>query len=261
MQKMEFKVNGITFENEDGKDIQKLIKKELKELFENGLIEEKWEGYTNSEIKEMDLEVWEYSDVDFFIKIKEDVFEGKKCVKVYIENNDGNYIHIGYIPKKCLKEYEEKSKNAIKISGVGELTGGKLKKCVWIEDDYEEKETVETVDFNYGMTVELSFSYATASENNFKLEKESEKNKQTNLNEEIFNKKVEEILSKKDDREDHKEIEYVKRKIRTGLIICSTVFAISFFVMPLGIISLFISIIGLKKCFKALKKYNLKTLT
>ena len=31
---MEFKVNGVTFENEDGKDIQKIIKKELRELQE-----------------------------------------------------------------------------------------------------------------------------------------------------------------------------------------------------------------------------------
>ena len=57
---MEFKVAGVTFENEDGKDIQKIIKTEIRKLKGAGEIGEKYEGYTNTEIKEMDLNVQEY---------------------------------------------------------------------------------------------------------------------------------------------------------------------------------------------------------
>ena len=251
---MEFKVKGITFENENEKDIQKLIRKELKEQFELGLIGEKWEGYTNSEIKEMDLEVWEYSDVEFYVKVKEDVFEGKKCVKVYIENNNGDYIHVGYIPKKQLKEYEEKNKNAIEVKGIGKLTGGKLRKCEWIEEDYEEKAVVETVDLDYGITVNLDFFY----ENEEKIKTQIK----NNTSEEDFDiARTYVKLEEDDERVNHKEIEKIKSKIRTVFISCSIILAISFFIMPLGIIFLVISIIGFKWGFKQLKEYNIETLT
>lgn len=153
---MEFNVKGITFENEDGKDIQTIIKREIKVLREAGLLDEKYEGYTNTEIKEMDLNVQEYS-YNFFVKVKEDIFEGKKCVKVYIELNNGEYIHVGYIPKKMLKEYEKLKEGSIKISGDAELTGGKYKHCVFDEEDEDEK--VEIVELNYGLSVNLHFKY------------------------------------------------------------------------------------------------------
>jgi hypothetical protein len=155
---MEFKVAGVTFENEDGKDIQKIIKTEIRKLKEAGEIGEKYEGYTNTEIKEMDLNVQEYSDVAFYVKVKEDVFEEKPCVKIYIEQYDGNYVHVGYMPKKLLKEYEQLKKTAIKISGIAELTGGKYKYCEYYEnDEYDEVAEIETVELDYGLTVNLHF--------------------------------------------------------------------------------------------------------
>lgn len=153
---MEFNVKGVTFENEDGKNIQKLIKKELRELKENGLINEKYEGYTNSEIKEMDLNVQKYSAVTFNVKVKEDIFEEKPCIKIYIEKLDGDYIHIGYLPKKLLKEYNQFKQHNEEITGVAELTGGKYKHCRYYEEDYEEKVEVETVELDYGLLVKLN---------------------------------------------------------------------------------------------------------
>lgn len=155
---MEFKVKGVTFENEEGKDIQKIIKSTIRELVEEGEIGERYEGYTNAEIKEMDLNVQEYSDIIFNVKIKEDIFEGKLCVKIYIEQYDGEYVHVGYMPKKLLKEYEQLKKTAIKISGTAELTGGKYKYCENYEsDEYEEVAEIETVELDYGLTVNLHF--------------------------------------------------------------------------------------------------------
>lgn len=197
---MEFKVNGITFENEDGKDIQKLIKKELRQLKENGLIGEKYEGYTNSEIKEMDLNVQEYSDVTFNVKVKENIFEEKPCIKIYIEKLDGDYIHVGYLPKKLLKEYNQFKQDNEEITGVAELTGGKYKHCRYYEEDYEEKVEVETVELDYGLLVKLNIGNdnKTYKEEESKHEPEREKadkeiivnDSQTNHKKEIVQKDI-----------------------------------------------------------------------
>lgn len=170
---MEFKVKGVTFENEDGKDIQKIIKKELRELQENGLIGEKYEGYSNSEIKEMDLNVQEYSDVSFNVKVKEDVFEEKACVKIYIEKLDGDYVHVGYMPKKLLKEYNQFKHDGDEIIGVAELTGGRYKHCIYYEEDYEEKEEVETVELDYGLLVKLNIENHKMSEQQEKKQRKT----------------------------------------------------------------------------------------
>lgn len=161
---MEFKVKGVTFANEEGKDIQKIIKKELRELQENGLIDEKYEGYSNREIKEMDLNVQEYSDVVFNVKVKEDVFEEKPCIKIYIEKLDGDYVHVGYMPKKLLKEYNQLKYSLNEVIGIAELTGGKYKHCVYYEEDYEEKEEIETVELDYGLLVKLNIKNDKISE-------------------------------------------------------------------------------------------------
>lgn len=155
---MEFKVKGVTFENEEGKNIQNLLKKELRELEKECLIEEKYEGYTNAEIKDMDLNVQEYSGVSFNIKLKEDTFENKLCVKVYIQKNNGEYIHVGYMPKKLLKEYEEIKKNTMEIKGIAELTGGRYKHCSYYEEEYDEEYEdveIETIELDYGLLVKL----------------------------------------------------------------------------------------------------------
>ena len=57
-----FKVKGTTFKNEENKDIQKEIKKVLKEYKENDYFDELYGGYTNKEIKEIDLNISEYED-------------------------------------------------------------------------------------------------------------------------------------------------------------------------------------------------------
>ena len=53
---IEFNVAGVTFKNKEGKDIQKEIKRVLKEYKQNDYFDELYGGYTNKEIKEMDLD-------------------------------------------------------------------------------------------------------------------------------------------------------------------------------------------------------------
>ena len=151
---MEFKVKGVTFENENGKNIQSIIKKEIKRLKDNDLIGEKYEGYTNAEIKEMDLNVQEYSDIVFYVKLKEDSFENKLCVKIYIETEEGNYVHVGYMPKNLLKQYKQYKTDNDKLIGIATLTGGKYKYCNYDNEDCEEGK-IETKQLDYGLMVQV----------------------------------------------------------------------------------------------------------
>ena len=79
--KINFKVKGVTFKNEDGKDIQKEIIKILKEYKKNEYFDSLYGGYTNKEIKEMDLNVSEYEGYQFPAKLVGDEYDGEECLK------------------------------------------------------------------------------------------------------------------------------------------------------------------------------------
>lgn len=150
-----YKLSGVTFQNEEGKDIQEEIKKILREYVSNGLIEkdDMFCGYTNSDIKDMDIIVSQYEDIPFGCKLKKDTFEDKPCVKVYIKRADDTYTHIGYIPKKNkqIQEVIDILNTYDSITLILYITGGKMKRCrVETDDEYNEKFYVETIDLTYG---------------------------------------------------------------------------------------------------------------
>lgn len=154
---MQFKVKDITHENEKGKNIQKILNRELKYAYECGIIGEKYEGYTNQEIKELDLSVAEYSNVKFNVQLREGLIDGKIRMKVYIEKINGEYVHVGIMPPSLVKEYNEKLRKSNQIRGIAELTGGKNKCCRWYEENYKEKCEIQTKELNYGLTVTIYF--------------------------------------------------------------------------------------------------------
>lgn len=156
--KIDFRVAGVTFENEDGKDIQKEIKRILNEYKKNNYFDELYGGYINSEIIEMDLNVSEYEGYKFPAKLVGDEYNGEDCFKIYIKTYNDNYVHIGYAPKDNVNELAEwLSKEDLTIDGNLEITGGKYKYCEIYEEDYEEKEKVETKELKYGGVVTLTF--------------------------------------------------------------------------------------------------------
>ena len=71
-----FRVKGVTFENEEDKDIQKGIKKILNEYKKNDFFGELYGGYTNKEIIEYDLNVSEYENVKLPAKLVGDEYNG-----------------------------------------------------------------------------------------------------------------------------------------------------------------------------------------
>lgn len=155
---MSFKVKGVTFKNEENNDIQKEIKKILKEYKSNGYFDKLYGGYTNNEIKEMDLNVSEYEGYSFPARLVGDEYKGKDCVKIYFKTYNNEYIHVGYAPKENLDEIAKWiTKVGIKTEGKLEIIGGKYKHSEIYEEDYEEKEEIVTEELTYGLEVTLYF--------------------------------------------------------------------------------------------------------
>lgn len=153
-----FKVKGVTFKNEEGKDIQKGIKDILKEYKSNDYFDRLYGGYTNKDIKEMDLDISEYEGYSFPAKLVGDEYEGEDCIKIYFKTYNDDFIHVGYAPKENIDEISEWIiKEGIKTEGRLEVIGGKYKHSEIVEEDYEEKERIVTEELTYGLKITLNF--------------------------------------------------------------------------------------------------------
>lgn len=242
-----FKVKGSTFENEDKQDIQEEIKQLLNEYKETETIDknELYGGYTNEEIKEMDLNVSEFEDIEFGGKIVESQYNGELCYKVYISkiygknafefwnirdinNADENYLHIGYVPKEEIEEVKEilEQENAVKYNVTIKVLGGKYKQS-YLDDSYEEK--IKTKTLTYGFECNIYTDDG----------KEKIKDESTEIKDDPL---TIEQSKRKEERE--------KQKInsRIGLIVYIGLLILSFKIMPFGIITLLISILGIIVC-------------
>lgn len=156
---IKFKVKGVTFKNETNRDIQKEIKKVLKEYKNNDYFNELYGGFTNKEIIELDLNVSEYEGYKFPAKLVGDEYNGKECIKVYIKAYDDSYVHVGYVPRDELEEIAEWiTRSDLRCDGNISIIGGRYKHCEIEEnDEYEEIEKVVVEELTYGIEVNLSF--------------------------------------------------------------------------------------------------------
>lgn len=226
--RIDFKVKGVTFKNEDGKDIQKEIKRILKEYKSNNYFDALYGGYTNSEIKEMDLNVSEYEGEIFSVKLVRDKYNNEECLKVYFKTYNDEYVHVGYAPKNKLEEISEwLNKKDLKVDAKLEVVGGKYKHTEFYEEDYEEKERVVIEELTYGLEVALVFS-------------------DNQINQENKREKIEDDASYINNEEEERKKQ--KANARIGLIVYPLVFISSFYMMPFGIIFTLISIIGFIVC-------------
>lgn len=226
-----FKVKGVTFKNEDGKDIQKEIKKILNEYKANDYFDTLYGGYTNSEIKDMDLNVSEYEGEIFPVKLIGDVHDNEECLKVYFKAYNDEFVHVGYAPKDDIKEISEwLNRKDLKVDGKLEVVGGKYKHTEFYEEDYEEKERVVVEELTYGLEITLEFS---DNQTNQEYKREKTENDKSYL--------------QKEDEERKKQ----KANARIGLVVYPLIFISSFFMMPVGIVFTLISIIGFLVCLAA----------
>lgn len=150
---IDFRVAGVTFKNEDNKEIQEEFKRIVTEYKKAGEIDETelYGGYSNKEIKEDDLNVNELQDINFRGKLVEDTYQGELSYKVYIKDAKDNYIHIGYVPRRKVQEIKEYISNTnLAMKTKFEIVGGKYKRT---DDD----ERVVTDEITYGTEVTMYF--------------------------------------------------------------------------------------------------------
>lgn len=214
---LNFNVKDVTFVNEEGKDIQKEIRKIFLEYEKNGCFE-KYSGYTNLEIKEFVSEISEFEDAEVEMKLKEDVFEGKLCIKVYIKRYDGSYCHVGYVPANLVKKYlklkEDYNENEQKIS----LVGGKYKTVEY--DILTDKPNVEVIELNYGFEVTLIFY-----DDEVLYKEEIAKQRQKAI-EEYENKKKEAEEKERENRKLREE-EFARKQRKTNISMFITIAIVS----------------------------------
>lgn len=153
-----FRVAGVTKENEEGKDIQRLLKRIANEYKKDGEIES-FEGYTNSEIVELGYDVAEFTDqllVDVIKLIPEPNNQyDKNAIKVYLKDIDGKQHHVGYVKR----EDNIKLLNELKINKIrrttAEFIGGRIKR---VDYNYEyNKDWVVTDEITRGLSIQITF--------------------------------------------------------------------------------------------------------
>jgi len=149
-EKLTFNIAGITFENRE-KNLIKLLNQYAKEGYF-----EKYGGYTNKEIKEDCMEVFEYEDFSTNdIQIKKVIVKDKPAYEVYLKDYNGNFIMIGYIPKNMINNYTNLFNKYTLASAVATIVGGKYKEVD--EDEYGKEKVVIQDYLNIGVQIELAF--------------------------------------------------------------------------------------------------------
>lgn len=118
----EYKVHGISYDNEDGHSIQKLLSDFVKEEYADDKL-------TSAEIKEeleYDDRVYVYPSMDISVTLEPTEFDGALAVKVMGETSPLVYEHIGWIPKREAAHVTEII-NTRDYEVTAELVGGPYK--------------------------------------------------------------------------------------------------------------------------------------
>lgn len=140
-----FNVAGISKKNDQGENIQKLIRDFVKDEIEFGG-EDAYEGMTNKEILEygepvFEVDLGDYGDIEL-IPEPDNPYDSN-AIKV-IHNDIG---HIGYVPKEITTKLQPLLDKNYEVEW--KLVGGKRKYV----DENEDKVRTETL--HYGMVIDL----------------------------------------------------------------------------------------------------------
>lgn len=156
--KFDFRVAGVTMKNDSGKDIQRLLKRFGKLHCEEYEIE-LYEGWSNKDIIEYDVEVYEFGDLQFETNeikfVDEPTNEYDPNAKKVLIDFDGAFIHVGYVPRKEVAELNDILKNKEVRSITAQYVGGK-KKCVEYDAE-KDKDIVVIEDLTLGVEIEIKY--------------------------------------------------------------------------------------------------------
>lgn len=123
----EYKVHGISYDNEDGHSIQKLLGAFVKDEYKDDKL-------SSAEIKE-ELEyedrVYVYPTLDISVILEPTEYDGEPAVKVMGETSPLVFNHIGWIPKRDAAHVTEIINNN-DYEVTAELVGGPYK---YLDDD------------------------------------------------------------------------------------------------------------------------------
>lgn len=188
---MEFKVKGTSFDNDDGKNRQKVIQDVIDTYLDNEQIDkdELYNGNTNKDIEEYDLKVSIYEGINFPAKLKRSKYKDEDCIEVYLIDYYKNKQKIGYVPKDLVQtiwnDVDENEEIPV------EIIGGKYKEYDVLADN------VITNDLDsYGVRI----NYITDAEREKVKQKQKEveqrilKEKENKKKKEIKNKTIELII-------------------------------------------------------------------
>lgn len=181
---MEFKVKGTSYDNEDGKNRQKVIQDVINTYIDNEQIDkdELYDGNTNKDIKDYGFSVSIYEGIDFPAKLKKSKYKNEDCIEVYLIDYHKKENKIGYIPKELvqiiLNDIDENEEIPV------EIIGGKYKEY----DAFEDKVTTEDTGI-YGVKInyitseekkEIENRKKEAKQKQIKLEKENKEKQMKN---------------------------------------------------------------------------------
>lgn len=152
-----FNVAGVTFDNEEGKDIQTLLRRVAKAIAREKDIPA-YAGMTNSEILEYYGEVSEFEDVEFgeyilFEKEPDNEYD-KNAIKVVVKLEDKKH-HIGYVPKKYNVQLNKLLDTDLITDITANFVGGKIKE---VDYDFEkDKDVVVIKELTLGVEITVYY--------------------------------------------------------------------------------------------------------
>lgn len=161
---LEFKVVGVTKKNENGEDIQKLLKRIINSYKKTGDLVP-FRGMTNSQIlKEYQEELGSDNVGEFELQYIYNCLElipepenpyDENAIKVYIYDAHEERHHIGYVSRKDNVKLKEFMNSKKMLRNQIEFIGGKHKSVEY--DDLEDKEYIETTELTLGVSVFVTF--------------------------------------------------------------------------------------------------------
>lgn len=148
-----FKVSGVSFDDDTGKNRQTIIKHIIKQ----GIKMEYLTAYNDISNKEM---IEDYINPNYYVagqyikstKLETSKYNNEEAIKVYISDYEDNYYHIGWVPHDDIYKVLTilQSNNTIKI--YSEFIGGKYKE-IWYDDINDQEKIKTNTDLSYGIKV------------------------------------------------------------------------------------------------------------
>ncbi|WP_368657612.1 HIRAN domain-containing protein [Metabacillus halosaccharovorans] len=150
-----FNVAGVTFENDNNKEIQPLLRRIARQIAKDNDIES-YAGYTNAEILEYVESVSEFEDLECgdYIRFEKDPNNefDENAIKVVIDL-DGKKHHIGHVPKKENVKIGSLLDSDSDLDISANFVGGKIKE---VEYDFEkDKDVVITNELTLGLEITI----------------------------------------------------------------------------------------------------------